>query len=165
MARFSFPSFQDLWLLLVLATPLHCRPCPWSSRVVHHLPFRQVYRAGSLRISGNCYFEAVPGLFSFTLRFHFLAYWNLCVIARTILSYLQLLYLWSHFSTLWVWSPFIYFFCFPLNCLCCQLSITAVLFLKLCLFTEFCGFGGWSVLRLMRSFIKKGRHGVLRDNS
>lgn len=48
-----------------------------------------------------------------------------------------------------------YFFCFPLNCLCCQLSITAVVFPKLCLFTEFCGFGGWSVLRLMRSFIKK----------
>ena len=27
--------------------------------MVHHLPSRQVYRAGSLRISGNCYFEAV----------------------------------------------------------------------------------------------------------
>ena len=99
-------------------------------------------------------------LFSLTLRFHFLAYWNLCVIAKTTLLVTTSYYTFDRtfrrygFAVLYYYIR-CYFFCFPLNCVCCQLSITAVVFPKLCLFTKFCRFGGWPVLRLMRSFIKK----------
>ena len=125
--------------------------------MVHHLPSRQVYRSGSLRISGNCYFEAV--LLYVTVPLSRILE-PMCYCQNHYVLPLVIIPLIALFDVMGLES-FIFildvtdFFCFPLNCLCCQLSITAVVFPKLCLFTEFCGFGGWSVLRLMRSFIKK----------
>ena len=95
--------------------------------MVHHLPFRQVYRAGSLRISGNYYFEAV--LLYFTVPLSRILE-PMCYCQNHSVLPLVIIPLIALFAVMGLES-FYLLFLFPPE------------------------LGGWSVLRLMRSFIKK----------
>lgn len=113
------------------------------------MPFRQVYRSSSLWISGNCYFEAV--LLYVTVPLSRILE-PMCYCQNHSVLPLVIIPLIALFDVMGLESFYLLFLFPP------ELPMLSTInhgCPKLWLFTEFCGFGGWSVLRLMRSFIKK----------
>lgn len=123
---------------------------------MHHLPFRQAYRSSSLRFSGNWYFEAILLYVTVPLSriLEPMCYCqNHSVLPRVIIPLNALFDVMGLESFIFIldvtflaspWTAYVVNYQSRLSC-----------FPSYAWKTEFCGFGGWSVLRLMRSFIKK----------